>query len=173
MSLDLEDIRSAARHCGLQEIYFKKASAVISFAPPTNSNKFRRINVYYTTGTVGTCIDHPSQGATQLFRRGVGIDLLKQLMLEPRTHTGDGYHRNISRQDTENEHGPNPSDEETELLTERDRLRVEAATVSAKLNEVDAALVDYARRREEKEREEMQRIRRGELRREAYINEIT
>ena len=89
MPLDLGAVRQAARECGLREIYENAASRVVSFA----GGALGRINVYYTTNTVATCIDHPRQGRTQLFRRGVSRDLLKQLMREPRTHTGDGYHR--------------------------------------------------------------------------------
>eukprot|EP00927_Polykrikos_kofoidii_P077206 TRINITY_DN74174_c0_g1_i1.p1 TRINITY_DN74174_c0_g1~~TRINITY_DN74174_c0_g1_i1.p1 ORF type:complete len:430 (-),score=54.07 TRINITY_DN74174_c0_g1_i1:90-1265(-) len=51
-----------------------------------------RINVYYTTGTVGTYLDHPRMGKTQLFRRGVDLTLLEVIMRNPRTHTDLGYH---------------------------------------------------------------------------------
>jgi len=52
-----------------------------------------RINVYYTTGTVATCLDHPYQGKTQLFRRNQTLNDLVEIFADPRTHTGDGYHR--------------------------------------------------------------------------------
>lgn len=51
------------------------------------------MNVYYTTGTVGTCIDHPSQGKTQLFRRDQTLEDLDRIFADPRVHTGAGYHR--------------------------------------------------------------------------------
>jgi len=52
-----------------------------------------RINVYYTTGTVATCLDHPHRGKTQLFRRNMTLEDLKEIFEDPRTHTSKGYHR--------------------------------------------------------------------------------
>ena len=52
-----------------------------------------RLNIYYTTGTVGTCMDHPTKGKTQLFRRGVDTGLLEKIFDNPRVHTGEGYYR--------------------------------------------------------------------------------
>lgn len=49
----------------LKEILFNEMSRVISFTSDAN----KRINVYYTTRTVGTAINRPSQGQTQIFRR--------------------------------------------------------------------------------------------------------
>lgn len=51
-----------------------------------------RINVYLTTRTVATCLNHPKKGKTQLFRRNVSEAQLKQLFNNPRSHTGKGYY---------------------------------------------------------------------------------
>ena len=51
-----------------------------------------RINVYYTKMTVTTCINHPTKGRTQLFRRGVNIEELKKIFKTPRLHTKKGYY---------------------------------------------------------------------------------
>jgi len=51
-----------------------------------------KINVYYTTGTVGTRLNHPRHGKTQLFRRSVSLDQLEEIFENPRIHTGAGYH---------------------------------------------------------------------------------
>lgn len=51
-----------------------------------------RINIYLTTNTVATCINHPKKGKTQLFRKHVSYDEMKQLFINPRTHTGKGYY---------------------------------------------------------------------------------
>lgn len=51
-----------------------------------------RINVYYTTMTVGTCLKHPVKGKTQLFRRGVTMSQLKKIFQNPRVHTYKGYY---------------------------------------------------------------------------------
>ena len=95
-SLDIEAVRREAGSAGLFEIYFNEASRVVSFAPdPEDPQALTRINVYYTTGTVATCMDHPRQGKTQLFRRDVDIVLLRELLRDPRLHTNTGYHRRV------------------------------------------------------------------------------
>ena len=52
-----------------------------------------RINVYYTTMTVGTCLDHPRQGRTQLFRRNLTLEDVERIFHNPRAHTNKGYHK--------------------------------------------------------------------------------
>ena len=103
MALPIEDVRRLARAAGLEEIYYNEQSRVVSFAPADMDvlADLSRINVYYTTGTVGTCINHPRQGRTQLFRRGVSLSMLPEIFRDPRIHTGTGYHRRIrQRRDT-------------------------------------------------------------------------
>lgn len=51
------------------------------------------VNVFYGTGTVGTCIDHPKKGYTQLSRRKQSIEGLKKILDNPRVHTGEGCYR--------------------------------------------------------------------------------
>jgi hypothetical protein len=74
---------------GMTEIAYTPASRVISF----QTSEGARINVYYTTQTVGTAIDHPSQGKTQLFRRNCSTSELLDIFRNPRTHTRKGYKR--------------------------------------------------------------------------------
>ena len=98
------------------------------------------------------------------------MDLLRTLMLYPRTHTGTGYHKHshdesgaparkrrhgVSQgEDTwDKQYGPNPADEETEALAERQQLQVDAAVIAAKIAGVDAVLADHKRRREQKAEE--------------------
>ena len=82
--MDIDAVRREASQAGLVEIYHNATSRVVSFAAPSHqSSPLTRINVYYTTGTVGTCLDHPRQGKTQLFRRNVNLALLRQLFQEP------------------------------------------------------------------------------------------
>lgn len=57
-----------------------------------------RINIWLTGRgwfTVGTALDHPVQGKTQLFRKRVGIELLEQLLANPRLHTDKGFKRKL------------------------------------------------------------------------------
>ena len=56
-----------------------------------------RFDIYYTTGTVKTCLDHPRQGRTQMFRRNVDLAGLRRLFQSPRQHTGKGYQKRRRR----------------------------------------------------------------------------
>jgi len=80
-------IRGITAAFDLKEICHNSTSRFISFRTDNNE----RINIYYTTRTIGTAIDHPSQGKTQLFRRKCTVDDLKQILQNPRSHTGKGY----------------------------------------------------------------------------------
>lgn len=51
-----------------------------------------QVNVWWTRMTVATSLDHPNQGKTQLYRRGVDWRMLDQIFQRPRTHTGRGYY---------------------------------------------------------------------------------
>ena len=51
-----------------------------------------RLNFWLTSGTVGSYLDHPKQGKTQLFRRKVTFGGALELFQNPRKHTGTGYH---------------------------------------------------------------------------------
>lgn len=50
-----------------------------------------RINIYLTKMTVATCLNHPKQGPTQLFRKNVDLVMLNEIFEYPRKHTGKGY----------------------------------------------------------------------------------
>lgn len=52
-----------------------------------------RINVYLTKMTIATCLNHPTKGATQLFRRNVTLKELDEIFEYPRKHTGKGYYK--------------------------------------------------------------------------------
>jgi hypothetical protein len=88
---DVSFIRGMAAAYDLNEISHNTTSRCISFR---NNND--RINVYYSTRTIGTALDHPSQGKTQLFRRECTVEDLKKIFQDPRSHTGKGYKRRPS-----------------------------------------------------------------------------
>ena len=98
MSLNLNDIRALASQEAYKETYFNEVSKVISFCPKgihslvNKDDNCIRINIYWTTRTVGTCLNHPRQGKTQLFRRNVDMIQLRSIFKNPRIHTGTGYH---------------------------------------------------------------------------------
>ena len=91
-----DQVRAIAAEHEYPEISHNTTSRVISFRHDTT-----RINVYYTTGTVGTCLNHPTKGKTQLFRRNiVTLEQLEAIFRNPRKHTGQGYYtRNNASQE--------------------------------------------------------------------------
>ena len=56
-----------------------------------------RLNFWRTTGTVGSYLEHPRQGKTQLFRRDISRAEAPQIFNNPRQHTGRGYHNTNQR----------------------------------------------------------------------------
>lgn len=51
-----------------------------------------KINVYFTTMTISTSMNHPKKGKTQLFRKNVTVSELDEIFAYPRKHTGKGYY---------------------------------------------------------------------------------
>lgn len=51
------------------------------------------IDVWYSTMTVGTTIDHPVKGRSTLFRKHVSLGLLNRIFQYPRLHTQKGYYQ--------------------------------------------------------------------------------
>jgi hypothetical protein len=86
--IPLDTARQMASRHGYDEIYFNTQSRVISF----RNKEGTRINVYYTTGTVGSCLEHPRKGKSQLFRRDKSPEDLEAIFRNPRIHTGVGYY---------------------------------------------------------------------------------
>jgi hypothetical protein len=147
MVLALEEVRSLAASHGYKEIQHNATSHVIIFR---DNGGGMQVNVYYTTGTVGTCLNHPKQGKTQLFRRGVHtvevlspktqlfrrgvhtVEDLSTIFQNPRVHTGTGYKlRKNMWQPDERKSGSNMSslqDEEPECDLVRRWRYVCAAT---------------------------------------------
>ena len=93
MAFSVDLVRDVAQRNGYVEIFHNEVSRMISFR-----NASTRINVYYTTATVGTCLNHPQRGKTQLFRRDVDRATLESIFAYPRVHTGTGYYRKHSSQ---------------------------------------------------------------------------
>ena len=77
-SLAIATVKYLAGKHGYVEIELKdrEAGYMLSFehhnkkgcGGPGKESGHVRVNVYYTTGTVGTSLDHPDKGKTQLFR---------------------------------------------------------------------------------------------------------
>ncbi|WP_424244363.1 hypothetical protein Dip510_001576 [Elusimicrobium posterum] len=88
MKLNLEDIRALAATNGWAEVDLQENICMISF-----KRDKQRVNVYFSKATVGTAIDHPKKGKTQLFRRNVTPKLLEKIFNNTRVHTGKGYYK--------------------------------------------------------------------------------
>ena len=159
--LDLVVVRELAAKADLKESYYNDESKVVSFVPHSDHGQTKRINVYWTTGTVGTCVLHPRQGHTQAFRRDVTPSLLEKLMLNPRLHTDTSYRRKRSRGNSSSSTSSSatfiidPADEESELIKQQMKLKQE-------LNDVETLLEVYKFRREEKKRQEEERRRQAD-----------
>eukprot|EP01135_Chromosphaera_perkinsii_P002885 Nk52_evm40s229 gene=Nk52_evmTU40s229 len=97
MSLNISDVIEIAEEYGYSTISFQDRIRLISFSGKYNVGNGKkgdvRINVYYSTGTVGTCLDHPRQGKTQLFRRNQTLSDIRKIFQNPRVHTANGYQR--------------------------------------------------------------------------------
>lgn len=52
-----------------------------------------KINLYSTSFTMTTQMDHPKQGKTQLHRKGLTLLQIKEVFINPRIHTGMGYQK--------------------------------------------------------------------------------
>ena len=80
--IDVQFARKVAEEFGYNEIPLRELEQryMISFYQ-TSTNT--RINVYFTTGTVGSCLDHPRQGKTQVFGRNMTNDDLRQILKNP------------------------------------------------------------------------------------------
>lgn len=102
--MDIETIRKMAKENGWREIAHQENIYMISFYKVLNETtvlerllrKYQegtqcRINIYYSKMTVGTALDHPKKGKTQLFRKNVSKDILNRIFQDPRVHTGKGY----------------------------------------------------------------------------------
>lgn len=133
-----------------------------------------RFNVYYTTGTVGTCLDHPVQGKTQLFRRTVTVEELGSIFDHPRMHTGRGYQR--KKRKTSQGTGsalakaaamlPGIGDEEAEVRAYIKLLEAKVRAGKAHLNEILEGKEAIRKRAAEEQRAKAQREREDAQRRE-------
>ncbi len=85
---DILKIRQLAIKNRWEEIDLQPTNKLISFRKYDT-----RLNIYYSTFTVGTCLDHPIKGKTQLFRKNVEWGELEKVFSNPRAHTGKGYYR--------------------------------------------------------------------------------
>lgn len=61
------------------------------------NEKKERVNVYWTTATVATALNHPKHGKTQLYRRNITMREMALIFENPRVHLNKGYRTNGNR----------------------------------------------------------------------------
>eukprot|EP00092_Neocalanus_flemingeri_P105445 GFUD01135157.1.p1 GENE.GFUD01135157.1~~GFUD01135157.1.p1 ORF type:complete len:328 (+),score=83.51 GFUD01135157.1:46-1029(+) len=93
-SYSSKDIKRLAKGCGYHELEVspRDQGRMVSYRHNQKCGGVR-INVYTTTGTVATCLDHPRVGKGQLFRRNMTYADLQDIFSNPRVHKDVGYHR--------------------------------------------------------------------------------
>ncbi|XRA98355.1 Aste57867_15909 protein [Pycnococcus provasolii] len=93
VALPIAEVRNLAARYGWSEVQYSAESRVIAFTRMSETNGRMRVNVYYTTGTVGTSLNHPVDGPGQMFRRCTSLNDLERIFSNPRVHTERGYKR--------------------------------------------------------------------------------
>jgi len=68
-------------------------SRVEFFEKQFGSDGLVKLDWYYTTGTIKTSLHHATQGPTQLFGAQVTSENYIEILLNPRSHTNNRYHR--------------------------------------------------------------------------------
>ena len=130
------DVRHLALRYDWVEVQHNESSRVIAFTKDW-SGAPARISVYYTTGCVGSVIQHPKHvSRTQMFRRDCTLEELEEIFSNPRVHTGKGYQR---RQDM----NPAPGESDRE---EVDWLRRELKDVEENIAGLTASRDEFRTR---------------------------
>jgi len=83
-----KEIRILASELGWQCVAHQRNIFLLSF-----KKEDMRVNIYYSKMTVGTCLNHPTSGRTQLFRKKVSLKQLERIFKNPRVHTHKGYYK--------------------------------------------------------------------------------
>jgi hypothetical protein len=95
-----DDLESLAGKYGYKTTSFNRKSKVISFGK--DHFNIKRINVYFTTGTVATCLKYHPKCQKQLFRRGLCLlQEIEEIFKNPRRHSTNasqgGYYTRTDR----------------------------------------------------------------------------
>ena len=88
--MDLHSIDKVAAEYGWRRIDYQPNIGMASYYKMLGDDG-ARVNVYLTKMTVGTALNHPTKGRTQLFRRDVDYRELHRIFRNPRVHLNKGY----------------------------------------------------------------------------------
>lgn len=83
-----EEIELLAKKHGWNFLIWQDNISMLSF-----KKNDMRINIYITTMTVATCLNHPKKGKTQMFRKNVDNKLMSNIFRNPRIHANTGYRK--------------------------------------------------------------------------------
>lgn len=89
---DRNALTDQAQRQGWEYVRYEHGQGQLVFLERWMQSDKYMLHIWCTTGTVGSYLDHPRQGHTQLFRRNLDWGELLQVMNNPRVHTGAGYH---------------------------------------------------------------------------------
>lgn len=88
MWLDQTKLRALAKEHGWDELDHQPEHYLLSFTKDKVGQVGKvRLNIWYSTGTVGTAMNHPKHGPTQLYRKHCDYDRIAKIMANPRVHT--------------------------------------------------------------------------------------
>lgn len=82
-------IRKLAKIHDWREVEHKEEQFMIRFKKGYDAI----VDVWYSKMTIGTIVTHPTKGRGQLFRRHADMEMLAEILKNPRVHTSEGYYR--------------------------------------------------------------------------------
>jgi len=100
------DVKELASDYGWTELPIHPQDEEIMMSFYSDRHGGVRANVFMTTGTVATSLDHPTKGKTLLYRgKRNTFDQLEEVFDNPRVLTGSGYKTRAKLREEENEIG--------------------------------------------------------------------
>ena len=171
--LDLKEVRKLAKANHYKEIYLNRPSKVISFSRKnrTKNNQYQdssaRITVYWTTGTVVTCMNHPKKGQTQLIRRDIDMKTLQAIFDNPRDQKGLGYKLNANTSPDGSVFDVAGLEEEAKAQLQW--LNQEMGLIQKQRNQVETLIHDFEEKRHAEHLKSLEKQRDEKLHRSAIV----
>jgi len=108
-----DDVRRLANKYGYKEKEAKNNYCMLIFKHPSkkgcggssNEDGPVSVDVYFTTGTVTTSLDHPKAGKGQMQRKVTSLKMLEAIFLNPRVHSNVGYKKTAETRKKHRENG--------------------------------------------------------------------
>ena len=90
MKMKPYSVMDVARRLGIVQYWHDEPRRLLRFFI-RQKGELTIVDVWYTTMTVGTTVNHPRLGRNTLYRKNVSIGLLNRILQYPRLHTHKGY----------------------------------------------------------------------------------